>query len=163
MKNILSSIIGIICVLFATVPAFATDIVTNVDAVQYIITVDQETIDTNDLTYSTYTEGKTLMVPLRKISEALGYKVTWVPEVKEISVENKIQKAMLNIGSNIVDVKGKLIYIDLSREIELNSQIKTYQGHTYVPIDFFSNFFNDIDIDMDKMSIDISPQRAELS
>ena len=88
------------------------------------------------------------MVPLRKIAEALGYQVGWDPETGAITVEDTyVQKATLFDGTEKVIFEGKLQIIDMSREIEHAVKTAVRNGYTYVPLEFFEEFWNDTAIE----------------
>lgn len=55
---------------------------------------------------------------------------------------------------------GHLKVIDMSRETENSAETVIYDGYTYVPADFFEEFFNDVVID--GMNMSVSPSTAEL-
>ena len=48
----------------------------------------------------------------------------------------------------------------MSRETENSAETVIYDGYTYVPADFFEEFFNDVVID--GMNMSVSPSTAEL-
>mgnify|MGYP006946999643 CR=1 FL=1 len=50
--------------------------------------------------------------------------------------------------------------IDMTREAENSAETVIYDGYTYVPADFFEEFFNDVAVD--GMNISVSPSMAEL-
>jgi hypothetical protein len=101
------------------------------------------------------------MVPLRKIGEALGYTVGWDAESGAITLDdNYIQKATFYNGTAKVVFEGKLKIIDLSREIENAVQTVIHDGYTYVPLEFFQEFFNDTVVD--GYAITVAPSMNEL-
>lgn len=158
MKKILSIILAAATILALNIPAFATD---NTQEEAYTIIVSGQTIDLSDLPISPYKEGNTVMVPLRKIGEALGYKVDWDPETNAITMDDEyIQKATLFDGTTTVIFEGRLKVINMSREIENAVPTAVYDGYTYVPLDFFKEFFNDTIIE--GISISIAPSKSEL-
>lgn len=121
-----------------------------------ILTVNGVKIDLEKLPAEPFYEEKSLMVPLRLVGEGLGYKVDMDMESGEITIEDSVQKASLYNGSKKADFKGKLKIIDLSREIENSQNTVIINGYTYVPIEFFEEFFNIVAVDENKA--DISPQ-----
>jgi len=75
-------------------------------------------------------EGKTF-VPLRVISEALGAKVEWLPDVKGIVIEFMGKKIEMQVGSKRAVVNGKVVDLDTPPEIT--------NGVTFVPIRFVAD------------------------
>ncbi len=158
MKKLLSILLVAMAVSALCIPAFAAD-----DAREeaYTIIVNGQTIDLDDLPVSPYKEGTTVMVPLRKIGETLGYKVDWDSEIKAITVDDEyIQKATLFNKTATVIFEGKLQIIDMSREVENKVPTIVHDGYTYVPLEFFQEFFNDTVID--ETTITITPSKSEL-
>lgn len=161
MKKTLTGILAIVTVFLLCIPAFAADTNQKNAVIVYTIIVNGKSLDIYDLPVAPYDENDTIMVPLRKIGEALGYKVEWNPETKAITIDdNYIQKATLFNGSATVIFEGKLQVINMSREIENAVQTVIYNGHTYVPLEFFQEFFNDTTVE--GAIIKIKPSICEL-
>jgi len=137
MKRILCGLLCLLALTALTLPALAAD------SKAYTITVSGRAVDTSGLPCAAYRQGDVTMVPLRAIAEALGYDVEWVSKTREITVDDSIQQAVLKSGSSAAHFNGKLQVINLSRDEELSSPAVILQGHTYVPLEFFQNFFND--------------------
>ena len=132
-------------------PAFAVD-------PEFDLVINDQDLGKCDLPYY---DGDTLMVPLRKISEALGYKVGWDAETGAITIEDaNTQKATLFSRTKEVDIAGKLNIIDLSRKIENVKETVIKNGCTFVPVDFFKEFMNDVTVDGTKITV--AAQKAEL-
>lgn len=109
-----------------------------------------------------YFEENTLMVPLRAVSEALGYTVGWDAETGAITVEDEyIQKATLHNGSNEVTFKGKVIIVTMDRKVENAKATVIHDGTTFVPIGFFTEFMNDVNVNAQTANVDA--QKAEIS
>ena len=73
-----------------------------------------------------------IMVPVRAISEALGYKVGWNDENRKVSV-----------GELLSFEVGKDSYtVDDTTGIQLNTASVLKEGLTYVPISFFTEFLD---------------------
>ena len=101
------------------------------------------------------------MIPLRKTAEALGYRVEWDAETGNITVDDDyIQGAHLHSGTAKAVFTGHLKVIDMSREVENAVETVIYEGYTYVPADFFEEFFNDVVVD--GMSVSVAPETVEL-
>ena len=125
---------------------------------EFTVEVNGKTIETPDKPY--YDEN-TLMVPLRKISEALGYTVGWDAQTGAITVEDSYtQKATLFGGSNKIKFDGKLRVIDMGRELEIAKAAAIHDGCTFVPLEFFDEFMNETKLDGTKITI--APSKAEI-
>lgn len=122
------------------------------------VEVDGKVIETSD---KPYYDGDTLMVPLRKISEALGYTVGWDAQTGAITVEDSYtQKATLFGGSNKIKFDGKLKVIDMDRELEIAKAAAIHDGCTFVPLEFFNEFMNETKLEGAKVTI--APSKAEI-
>ena len=128
---------------------------------KYSIKVNGVELDTSSLPLEPYYEGEHLMVPLRMIAEALGYKVTWNSETHEITVDDEyIQSASLFSGTAEVNFTGHLKVIDMTRTWENEEKTVIHDGYTYVPLEFFTLFFNDVSVN--GSMIEVSPSVATL-
>ena len=161
LKKFFAAILTIAAVFSFGISAFAAETSREDEKTVYSIVVREQEIDLSDLPIVPYREGDTVMVPLRKIGEALGYTVGWDVESGAITMEdNYIQKATLYNGTAAVVFEGKLNVIDMSRNIENEVQTVVCNGYTYVPLEFFQEFFNDTTID--GSIITIAPSKSEL-
>ena len=107
----------------------------------YNITVNEKKLKTGG---TPYYYSSTLMVPLKDISEALGYKYSVDGDGKITVDDVYIQKAELTVGSDRVAFISYLTAIDLSRDIKLDAPVAEKDGIVYVPLEFFSEFLNDV-------------------
>ena len=84
------------------------------------------------------TEG-TLQVPLRVLSEKLGYQVDWAKQGDEVVVtlKNKEQAIQLTTDEEQAVVNSKLV--------ELESSPTLLKGNTYVPLRFITETFGSRD------------------
>lgn len=127
----------------------------------YTLTVSGKELDLSGLPKAPYEEAGVLMVPLRLIGEALGYRVDWDPESGAITMDDDyIQKATLFDGSAAVSFKGHLKVIDMTRQWENDAPAACYEGCTYVPLTFFETFFNDVSLQDGRITV--SPSMAQL-
>ena len=88
------------------------------------------------------------MVPLRNISEALGFTVEWVNEDgRDIAVCTRDGVTVrVEIGSARAEVNGEACALEAPSEV--------LRGRTYVPIRFFSEQFGlDVDWDQDSCTV----------
>lgn len=119
-----------------------------------MLKVSDKAIDLSALPTAPYKEGADVMVPLRLVSEGLGYTVGWDEITGDITVEDAyIQKAHLHNGSAEVKFDGKLEIIDMSRTVTNSHATVIIDGYTYVPCDFFTEFLNDVTVDDTSISI----------
>ena len=126
-----------------------------------LIGLDKRELNTDGLPMKAYSEDGVVMVPLRRVSEALGYVVDWNPENGEITVDDDyIQSAVLRHNSKNVIFSGKLKVIDMSRETENIRETVIINGCTYVPAAFFREFLNDVTVTGN--TVIITPSMAEL-
>ena len=124
------------------------------------LTVSGEEIVTDEKT-APYIQNETVMVPLRLVAEALSYDIGYDAETGEITVEDAyVRRARLKNGSGDVVFEGKLKVIDMSRSTTLAEKVTVKNGVTFVPSEFFVEFFNDITLEGGVL--DISPQTSEL-
>lgn len=157
MKKILTGMLALAAVLSLCVPSFASEADT-----AYTISVSGRTLDLSDLPVAPYIQGDTVMVPLRKIGEALGYKIGWDAETGAITVDDEyIQKATLYAGTAAVVFEGRLTVINMSRELENSVETVIHDGCTYVPLEFFQEFFNDATVE--GTTVTIAPSMCEIS
>lgn len=148
-------------VLTLCLPVFAAEETVPSGNTAYTIVVGETMLDIDDLPCPPYYDGDSLMVPLRKIGEALGYKVGWDSETKAITMDDGyIQKATLYSGTAAAFFEGHLDMISMSREIENDAKTIIHKGYTFVPVSFFEEFFNEIKVE--NSTVTISPSKKEL-
>lgn len=110
------------------------------------LTVNGSDVELLDLPYY---NGPTLMVPLRKIGEALGYTVGWNAEENAVTLEQGSKKATL-----LPDSKKVLFTGSEERETENNAETVISNETTFVPISFFSEFENTTNVLRGHIKID---------
>lgn len=157
MKKFLSAALAAIMFISVSIHAFAAE----PDAQPYTIIVSEQILDLSGLPRAPYREGETVMVPLRKIGEALGYKVDWDAQTGAVTLDDEyIQKATLHHGTSAVVFEGHLQIINMSREIENSVSTAVHDGYTYVPLEFFQEFLNDTAVEGSKITI--APSKCEI-
>lgn len=146
MKKLLSVLLCVCCLFACTLPAFAAGNTTEEGATFTIqVGLDKKELSLENLPCHPYRAGDVLMVPLRLIAEALGYQVSWDSQTGAITVDDDyIQKATLYDGTTAVVFDCYLQVIDISRTIDTAVPTVIHDGYTYVPLDFFTEFFNDV-------------------
>ena len=117
---------------------------------------DEKRLDLSALPCDPYYDGEYMMVPLRAVAEALGYKVSYNEATGEITVDDYIQSATLKNGSATVTFKGHLQVINMSRDITLPVRTAIIGGHAYVPADFFTEFFNEVKVENGVVTIPVN-------
>lgn len=126
----------------------------------YKVFVNGKIIDLE--TAAVYCDSGVVMVPLRKVGEALGYKVDWDSQTGEITIDDEyIQYAALYGGSREAVFKGRLKVINMSRTIENERATTILDGVAYVPLKFFEEFLNETNINGSVVSI--SPSTCEIT
>lgn len=113
-----------------------------------------------ETTANAYENDGVMMLPLRAIGEALGYKVMWIPETDDIVMENSIQKVVLHNASATAQFTWKLTSVSYTGAIELETEAVVHSGVTFVPASLFELFFNDISVDGTLISV--SPSMSVL-
>lgn len=73
---------------------------------------------------------QSVMLPLRDLSEQLGYKVNWEQATGKIEIVDGAYKVVLQVGSKVAEVNGKIVTIDVAPQ--------TINGVTYIPLRFVS-------------------------
>ena len=143
IKKLLSTFLFICCVFSLANTAFAAEIEPSDGKYTIRVGIENAEIDLSGLPRQPYHEGETLMVPLRLIAEALGYRVDWDAATGAITVDDDyIQKATLYSGTAVVEFKSHLKAIDMSRTIENSVITVIHDGFTYVPLEIFTEFLN---------------------
>lgn len=80
-----------------------------------------------------YVENGVTLVPLRVISENLGYKVDWSTSTKKITITNGTKTVVLTVGSKTATIDGKAVTLLKAPEVKNN--------RTYVPLRFIGETF----------------------
>ena len=162
MKKFLSVLLSICCVFALTLPALADEAPAAEKPCAIQVGLDHRELDLSKLPRRPYREGDVLMVPLRLIAEALGYQVGWDARTGAITVDdNYIQKATLYNGTAKVVFDSHLKAIDMSRTINNAVPTVIHSGYTYVPLEFFTEFLNDVG--EEDGVIHITPSMCELA
>lgn len=104
----------------------------------FVIKVNDKKIVMNDnLGYPYIAKGDRTMVPLRVVSENMGFKVDWQEDGQLIYLENKNlgRKLILQIGTNTATLNDQPLFID-ENEKTLAPLLKN--NRTYVPLRFIA-------------------------
>ena len=97
---------------------------------------------TKDLGYPTVINGRTL-VPIRIISENMGYKVEWENSQRKVTISDSKTKIEFKIGENTALVNGKRVPMDTREDgngkiVSVDTKAQLIGSRTYVPIRFIS-------------------------
>ncbi len=79
-----------------------------------------------------------VLVPIRKIFEALGSKVSWNDSAKTIMAETEDMKITLTVGEPKVQINSDFKGIKSSKEVVMDVPAKIIGGRTMVPVRFIS-------------------------
>lgn len=127
MKKLSIVLISVISLLFTSVFA-------KVDNNRgFEILVNNQKIEVNDEIGYPFIEQSRTFVPIRVISENLGYKVDWNQDKKLVTI-NGNKKVELVVGETSAKVQGKKVAIDSTGKVA--SVLKN--NRTYVPLRFVS-------------------------
>ena len=119
-----------------------------------LVGLQKQALDLTALPCQPYRENEVLMVPLAKVSQALGYQVSWDPETGNITVDDGyIQKAVLHHGTAEAYFTGHLNIVDLSREVDNAAPTNVIDGRAFVPLSFFREFSNTVTLEDSIVSI----------
>lgn len=92
----------------------------------------------DDLGYPRVVNGRTL-VPLRVISEDMGFNVKWNNSLRQVTVTDEKTTLILTIGSNKALVNGKEVSIDIREDGKVaDTKAVIIKERTYVPLRFIS-------------------------
>lgn len=102
---------------------------------EFTITINNKQVQLNDYLGMPYiTKGDRTMVPLRVVSENMGFKVDWEEKGQIIYVENKAlgRKLIFIIGENVATLNDKPKFIDENKSV---TPVLS-NNRTYIPLRF---------------------------
>ena len=110
------------------------------------LTIDGEPVNfTPDLGYPYLTKTQRTMVPIRIISENMGYNVdwskdTWHQGIRKVWINNNTNRIELEIGKSTAVVNGKIVPIDRDEKTgkPVDTKAELVGSRTYVPIRFIT-------------------------
>ncbi|SDW92555.1 copper amine oxidase N-terminal domain-containing protein [Tepidimicrobium xylanilyticum] len=110
------------------------------------ITIDGKPVNfTKDLGYPYLTKTQRTMVPIRIISENMGYNVdwskdTWHQGIRKVWINNNTNRIELEIGKSTAIVNGKSVPIDRDEKTgkPVETKAELIGARTYVPLRFIT-------------------------
>ena len=106
----------------------------------YTVQVNGQDLDLDGT--NIYTKGTTILVPLRKSAEALGFTLTWNPTTKSTDLDNGTIKTSITVGSNSYAYTSSKA-IGMSAPTTLGSAPMIIGGNTYIPVTLYNILYND--------------------
>lgn len=103
-----------------------------------------------------FVDNNRTLVPIRVISENLGYNVNWDNQTQKVTVKNENKVVELTIGKKDVNINGNNSSIDVAPMIKNN--------RTFVPLRFISESFgNDVKWDNDSRVVKIDKKESKVA
>lgn len=111
---------------------------------EYQILVDGKPVQFNsDLGFPKGTNNGRTLVPVRIISEDMGYKVEWENKQRKVTISDDKTKIEFNVGDNTALVNGKKVPMDVredanGKKFAVDTKAQLIGSRTYVPLRFIS-------------------------
>ena len=140
-KNLIISFLILITIIISSCTTYAnTQIIPNQS---FVVTIDGKKVNFNDnLGYPLLLSTERTFVPIRIISENLGFDVNWDNEAKKVTINKDDTNIEITINEAKALVNGKEIYIDTKDgKPVLESKAFLYKDRTYLPLRFISEAF----------------------
>ena len=109
-----------------------------------LISVDGKPVQFNsDLGFPKGTNNGRTLVPVRIISEDMGYKVEWENKQRKVTISDDKTKIEFNVGDNTALVNGKKVPMDVredanGKKFAVDTKAQLIGSRTYVPLRFIS-------------------------
>lgn len=96
---------------------------------------------TDEMGHPLLTKTNRTLVPLRIISEYLGYEIdwskdTWNQGIQKVWISNKNNDIEFELGKSTAKVNGQQRAIDIQDGKAVNTKVIVHNGRTYVPLRF---------------------------
>lgn len=105
----------------------------------YEVTIDGKPVQFNDTMGRPWMSSlDRTMVPLRIVSENIGYNVTWDQSTKTATIKNGTDTLQVIIGKTTAVKNGQTINIDIQDGKPVDTKAQLVNDRTYVPIRFIS-------------------------
>ena len=136
---------------------------------QVSVLVDGKPVQFNkDLGYPIVENGRTL-VPIRIISEDMGYEVKWDNPTQKVTISDANTKIEFKIGDSTALINGKRVPIDTREDangkvVQVDTKARLINSRTYVPIRFITeNFGGTVDWKIEGKTLYVYIVRGESS
>lgn len=152
MFRMKKTIIGLMCatvVLVMMLPVFAADTLVLTETGPVVISPQKYEVKINGAALElgdreiVQDNGK-IMVPLRVVSEALGFTVTWNNEKQAVHMDNGNVKTDLTIGTDLYVISSSKA-IGMAAPRSLGTAPKIINENTYVPVDLYKLLYSNPD------------------
>ena len=107
------------------------------DVIPMNLEINQKKVE-SDLPIFAYND--TTYVPVRLVSEKMGYKVIWVQETKTVGIKNANSSLWLPVGKNVVRTDEGLVEIPNGAKALFVKLPQKTDMVTYVPVRFLSEY-----------------------
>lgn len=88
-----------------------------------------------DIGYPFINEYNRTMIPIRIVSENMGYNVGWDKNTKVVTLKNNDKTICLEIGKDYSIINGREVKLDSEKS---NTKVEIVNNRTYVPLRFIS-------------------------
>lgn len=165
MKRYASIIMISGMVAFASlIPAYAEGLEQNgeiailAESADYAITVNGKALSLSKVPYD---KDSHIMLPLREVAQALGFKVEWNNEDNSVSLDDDIVKTRVTIGEDSYYLaSSKAIGLTASIPFGVAPEIK--EGTAYVPLDLFKLLLGEDRVEIDGKNIKLYANAEEI-
>ena len=151
MKKILSMVLILALMLTLTTTAFASSVTPVESKVGFVLDGKVQTWDEATLGKIFLSQGRSF-VPLRVISEKLGYKVTWEQKTSTAVIEKGDVKISFKIGASEVSTPSGVVTLDVASFV--------MNGRTYVPM---RGLFEALNAEIDWVSAKVTASNLGVS
>lgn len=105
------------------------------------IFIDNVEIPLDSTTGNAIVKNGRTFVPIRVVSENLGYKVDWIPNLQTVIISDGKLEVALEIGKSVALINGVETPIDVRDGKPVDTKSFIQNGRTYVPIRFIGEAF----------------------
>lgn len=118
----------------------------NMAAAPYTVTLNGKALDLSGVPVSLYDDNGNVMIPLRKVAEAMGYTVSWIPEKYCARIENAEVFMDILIGKDSYGVGNNTVDDPIVPESCGSAPVIKGNGYTFVPAKMFSLLLCDVTV-----------------